>query len=422
MNCEDEDGGIVGPGAFRFSHPEPMLGPSEPGGIRHPAHPASLITVRVGGEKTTMAVNEAQWPQGAQPETKPETNPETNPDPCFAADPHECLDLARAAGTLPNLHGVVAMQGGRIVFERYLAGPDSARTRPLGIVRFGPDTLHDLRSVTKSIVGLLYGIALAAGRVPAPEESLLARFPDYPDLAADPARRRLTVAHALTMTLGTEWDELSIPYSDPRNGETAMERAPDRYRHVLDRPILGPPGTVWTYNGGATALLARLIARGTARPLHEFAREVLFAPLGIARTEWARGADGEEIAASGLRMAPRDLARIGAMALAGGQWHGRQVVPASWLAASFAPAVALPDGRRYGYHWYLGEVPAAAAGGTRWDQMILAIGNGGQRLFLLPRRDLAIAVTAGNYDAPNQSAPATTVLRDVLLPAMRPAP
>lgn len=60
---------------------------------------------------------------------------------------------------------------------------------------------------------------LAAGRVPAPHSKLLEQFAEYPELAGDSARQRLTIEHALTMTLGTEWDELSIPYSDPRNSE-----------------------------------------------------------------------------------------------------------------------------------------------------------------------------------------------------------
>ncbi|MEU0478082.1 hypothetical protein ABZ260_02705 [Streptosporangium sp. NPDC006013] len=61
---------------------------------------------------------------------------------------------------------------------------------PLGHVRFTPDTLHDIRPVTKSVVGLLYGIALADGRVPKPHEPPLRNFPEYPDLAADPGAPR----------------------------------------------------------------------------------------------------------------------------------------------------------------------------------------------------------------------------------------
>jgi CubicO group peptidase (beta-lactamase class C family) len=338
----------------------------------------------------------------------------------FAPDLDDRFEIARAAGVLPNLHGVIALRDGQIFFERYLPGTDAARARPLGVVRFGPETLHDLRSASKSVVGLLYGIALAAGQVAPPEASLLDQFPEYPDLAADPARRRLTVAHALSMTLGTEWDEMTLPYYDPRNSEIAMDNAPDRCRYILDRPIAGPPGERWTYNGGATALLGRLIARGSGRSLHDFARETLFGPLGLGQTDWECGADGEAFAASGLRMALPDVARLGVLVLAGGAWDGRQIVPRDWLAASLRPAVAMPDGRRYGYHWYLGVVATDdGAGGTTWEPTVSAVGNGGQRLFLLPRLNLVVAVLAGNYDSPEQWRPPLAVLRDVLLPALR---
>ncbi|MGH7056905.1 MAG: hypothetical protein ACREFZ_03340 [Acetobacteraceae bacterium] len=80
----------------------------------------------------------------------------------------------------------------------------------------------------------------------------------------------------------------------------------------------------------------------------------------------------------------------------------------------------MPDGRRYGYHWNLGAVGTNdSAGGVRWEETVSAIGNAGQRLFLLPRRDLAVVVTAGNYGAPDQSGPLQAVVRDVLPPAMR---
>ena len=340
----------------------------------------------------------------------------------FAPDLDERFEVARHAGVLPNLHGVVAARNGRVFFERYLAGLDAARARPLGVVRFGSDTLHDLRSVTKSIVGLLYGTALVKGTVPPPEAKLVEQFPEYPELANDAGRQLLTVSHALTMTLGIEWDELTIPYTDPRNSEIGMDRAADRYRYILERPIVETAGLRWTYNGGATALLARLIAKGTGKPLEVFAREVLFEPLGIAHTEWECGRDGEAIAASGLRMTPRDLLRIGMTMLDGGRWQERQLIPSEWLAVSFKPAVSMPDGRRYGFHWYLGAVARDdGRGGVQWEQTVSAVGNGGQRLFLLPRLGLVVAITAGNYDATDQWRPPTAVLRDVLLPALREA-
>jgi CubicO group peptidase (beta-lactamase class C family) len=82
----------------------------------------------------------------------------------------------------------------------------------------------------------------------------------------------------------------------------AMELSPDRYRFVLDRPIVGEPGVKWTHNGGATALLGRLIAKGTGEKLPDYARHALFDPLGLEPNEWSNGLQGEAHAASGLRM------------------------------------------------------------------------------------------------------------------------
>ena len=153
------------------------------------------------------------------------------------------------------------------------------------------------------------------------------------------------------MTMGTDWDELSVPYSDPTNSEIAMDMAPDRYRFVLGAPVVMKPGHRWIYNGGASALLARIIAKGTEKPLHDFARETLFDPLAIGPTERLTDRGGEAIAASGLRMTPRDLARIGLMMLNGGMWHDRRVVPVDWIERSTSPMVEVDEIRQYGYHW-----------------------------------------------------------------------
>jgi CubicO group peptidase (beta-lactamase class C family) len=319
-------------------------------------------------------------------------------------------------GQAPGIHGIVIARDGRLALERYYPGADERWGDPLGTVAFGPDTLHDMRSATKSIVGLLYGIALADGKVPTPDQKLLAQFPEYPDLAADPQRAALTVGHVLTMTLGTEWDE-QLPYTDPRNSEIAMERAPDRYRFILERPIVAPPGTRWIYNGGATALLGRLIARGTGRTLPEFARAALLDPLGIGPTDWITGADGTPSAASGLRLRPRDLARIGQLVLDGGASDGRRIVPAAWLAQALEPRVAIGGTTRYGYQWYLDAFPIGSpAHDARW---VGANGNGGQRLYVLPELKLAVAITAGNYNRPGQSAPPRFLMQQVILPALR---
>jgi CubicO group peptidase (beta-lactamase class C family) len=218
--------------------------------------------------------------------------------------------------------------------------------------------LHDLRSVSKSVAGLVYGIALAAGKVPPPEAKLYDQFPEYADIAVQPGRDRLTIHHVLSMTLGLEWDELAIPYGDLRNSENAMEAAPDRFRFILERSVIGEPGVKWTYCGGATAILGRLIAKGTSAALHDYARRVLFDLMSFGPSEWTVGADGEPHTASGLRLLPSDMLKVGEIALAGGRWNGKQVVPPEWMKRAVTPVVEIDPGRSYGCHWYMGDLPS----------------------------------------------------------------
>ena len=95
------------------------------------------------------------------------------------------LDDAVAAGELDGLHSVLVIYKGKILAERYYAGRDQRWGQDLGVVMPTATSLHDLRSVTKSVTGLLYGIALADGIVPALDDSLIAQFPQYPDLQKD---------------------------------------------------------------------------------------------------------------------------------------------------------------------------------------------------------------------------------------------
>jgi CubicO group peptidase (beta-lactamase class C family) len=297
----------------------------------------------------------------------------------------ERVDEVLREGRAPGLHGLVVVEGGQVTLERYGAGEDFKLGDSLGQVTFGAGTLHDVRSVTKSVVSLLYGIALGEKLVAGPEEGLLAQFPEYPDLAGDPQRSRLTIEHALTMTLGLEWDE-SVPYTSTANSEIAMECAPDRHRFVLERPVVEEPGQQWRYCGGASALIGRIIAKGTGRSLTEFAREALFEPLGIGEFEWVRGEDGVEMAAAGLRLTARDLAAVGTLVLDG----GRGIVPRTWIDELSRPRVTIGEGYEYSYQWYVG-----GTGERRW---LAAHGNGGQQIYLVPERGLTVAVTAGEYD------------------------
>jgi CubicO group peptidase (beta-lactamase class C family) len=248
----------------------------------------------------------------------------------FADDLAARFDKLIADKRVWGQHGVLVIRRGRVVLERYFDGEENNWGK-VSAVRFGPNTLHNMYSVTKSIVALVYGVAL---------------------------------------------------------GEN---KAKDRYRFILDRPIVGPPGKRWLYCGGATALLGRLVTKGTGRPFPDYARDKLFDPAGIGPTEWIANKDtwvaakyglgnGEPVAASGLRMTPRDLARIGQLVLDAGVANGRQVVPAEWLRQCFVPRVSVDEVRRYGYQWYVGDMQFRARSGVvhleRWVGASATAGSG----------------------------------------------
>jgi len=301
-----------------------------------------------------------------------------------------CPRSLRDAADLPGLHAVLALQHGEAVLEAYFSGIDERIGSPPAPVQLGPDVAHDLRSITKTVVGLLCGVLVTerAIDVHTPLRELL------PQRRSDftPASAALTLHHVLTMSMGLEWDE-SFSYADPRNSEIAMALSTDRVAYVLGRPSAEPPGTRWRYCGGATELLAEVITSLSGASLVDFASERLFAPLGLRSAAWSGDPKGP-YAASGLRLTARELACIGQLLLHQGSWQGRQVLPRSWLTSALRTHIAIEEGFGYGYHAYLGSVRS----GERAVAYVAGIGNGGQWLYVLPELDASVAIYCGNYN------------------------
>ena len=141
-------------------------------------------------------------------------------------------------------------------------------------------------------------------------------FPEYASLRnAD--NERITFRHLLTMTSGLKWDE-SLPYNNPANSELQMDDAADPIKYVLEQPVIAPPGSVYNYNGGNTTLLGAALAKVTGKRIDDYAKERLFGPLAITDFEWLPlPKTGQPAAASGLRMRPRDAAKLGQLMICG---------------------------------------------------------------------------------------------------------
>jgi len=306
---------------------------------------------------------------------------------------------------------------GALVFEHYRRGADERRRDPLPEATHGPATKHDLRSATKSVTGLLVGLALARKAIPSLDAPVFAYFPEYADLRT-PEKERITLRHLLTMSPGLDWDE-NVPDADPTHGEMRMWRSADHLRTALEPPVVAPPGRDWTYSGGCSALLGAVLRKATGRPLDAFAREALFEPLQIADTEWLPHVDGSPSASGGLRMRARDFAKVGQLVAGRGQWNGREIVPVQWIEDSITPQIGAADRLFfYGYHWWLGRSLIDRKELT-WAS---AVGFGGQRLYVLPSLDLVVAITAGHYADTMQAWLPLVILNRYVLPAIRRVP
>jgi CubicO group peptidase (beta-lactamase class C family) len=312
-----------------------------------------------------------------------------------------------------NIHSVLVARRGILAFEHYRKGSDYAWWQSLPDAMHGPTSLHDMRSVSKSVTSLLVGIALDRKLVPSIDEPVFNYFPEYAGLRT-PDKDRITIRHLLTMSAGLEWDE-NLPYTNPNNSEVAMLRSPDRWRFALEPRVAVGPGLDWNYSGGCTELLGAIVRKATGGQIEKFAQDALFAPLGISDAEWSRYPDGIPAAASGLRLRSRDLAKIGQLVLQRGQWNDKQVVSAQWIDESTAPQIGPADRIYfYGYQWWLGR----SLINRREIMWVFASGLGGQRLFVVPSLDLICVVTAGHYTDPMQNWVPLVIFNRYVLPAL----
>jgi CubicO group peptidase (beta-lactamase class C family) len=257
--------------------------------------------------------------------------------------------------------------------------------------------LHTMQSVTKSVTSVLIGIAIQRGELRGVDGKILQYFDGMTIANLDDRKRAITVRDLLTMRAGFEWDETTVPYTDPKNSCAQMERSQDWVQFAIDRPMAQNPGEAFLYNSGITELLAHILWKATGKQADDYAAEHLFRPLGISSYYWKRTPTGIPDAEGGLYLTARDLAKIGYLYLNDGVWEGLRILPAGWVETSVAPIVNGPIGnQKYGYHWL--ATPYEGGFGV---YAYAANGYGGQRLIVVPEFNLVAVFTGWNiYETP----------------------
>jgi CubicO group peptidase (beta-lactamase class C family) len=308
------------------------------------------------------ATGRAQVPAGPWP-----TNGWSVADPMdHGVDAALLADVdARAVGEVPAISALLAVRHGYLVFEHYYNG------------LMAEDPIN-VRSVTKSVTSTLAGAALRTGLLSGPEARTGALIPERIPAEHDPRVEDTTLWQWLTMTSGLQWDA----YGDWQR----LLDAPDWVAMTLGLPVVGIPGETYVYNTGGSQVLGVIVAEAAGKPLEDYAKEVLFAPLGIRPGGWMRSPQDEVSAGSGLELTARDMAKLGLLYLRDGAWDGRQIITPEYAqqATTWQSAGDSTGGwANYGYQWW---ITATNAGYPAY----FALGYGGQHIFVVPALDLVV--------------------------------
>jgi CubicO group peptidase (beta-lactamase class C family) len=309
----------------------------------------------------------------------------SSPGASAAAAVQAAVDEHLEARDLSGLRALLVAMDGRLLVERYW---DS-----------GPDEHADTMSVTKSITGALVGAALADGSLRDLEQPLVELLPDQADRMS-PAVATITLRQLLTMTAGLPGDGSDLP---------AWTQGQDWVGDILTTGVVTDPGTEFAYSNSSSHLLAAVLVEATGRSVLDYARAVLFDPLGVdtrpattvmaaddpgsARYEaapgfvWPQDPQGVHTGFGWAKLTARDLLAFGQLHLDGGRWGGHQLLPADWVAQATSAQVPVdyPYTDGYGYQWWITSVDGHPAAGA-W-------GLGGQLIEVVPDLDLVVVVS-----------------------------
>lgn len=295
-----------------------------------------------------------------------------------------------------KIHSLLVIQNNALVVEEYF-GENSQETQ------------HDLRSVTKSVISLLMGIAIDQGFVNNVDDPMLKYIKDKaPKKELDNRKGQITIRHLLTMSSGFDCDDWK---KDSKGQEDRIFKKANWIQQTLDLPMINEPGEYSSYCSMGTVLVAEIISQASGMSIDEFATQYLFGPLGISEIDW-RHTSKKNVASSARRIyaRSRDVAKLGQLILDNGMWDSEQIVSSQWVEQLKTPSSKIGS-LEYGFLWW--QIPFNVKG--KVVNATVATGNGGQYIMIFEPYNLVVVFTGGAYNSDQDKLP-FVLMNNAILP------
>jgi CubicO group peptidase (beta-lactamase class C family) len=337
------------------------------------------------------------------------------------------------ADSFPNIHSLLIYRNDKLVYENYFSGKDNDWGSNLGYIQHGIDDLHDVRSISKSVVAACIDIAIQQKKIKSIDDPIFDYLPNYLKFKT-PQNEKISIRDFLTMSSGMQWNE-KASHGTTANNESEMEKCIDPVEYVLRQPMDTVYGRTWNYNSGGVQILAEIIKNVSGNTVDQYASEYLFAPSGIKKFKWTKTTMALfqkpanyfkllgrhrtfPAAASGLRLTSRDLLKFGLLYLNNGKWNDQQILTENWVSETFKKQInreSEPTKKAYSFLFWIDADTIK----NKSYEILTAKGNGDQRIFLNKELQLAVVITAGNYDKWDIENDSHKALVEYIMPAIR---
>ena len=298
-----------------------------------------------------------------------------------------------------DFRGMVVIKNHQVVMEWYYN-------------RTQRNTINDIRSAGKGITSILLGVAIEEGLVQNIEQDVYSFFSKekYPSLHED--YKKIKIKHLLDMASGLDAD--TDDWDSPGNAGMWIGKD-DWVDYILSIPLVNKPGQKWIYADINAVLIGAIIEESSGMSLKDFAKEKVFAPLGITEYYWFTNASNQTGAAGNLYIGTLDFAKLGVLVANKGKWGNDQIAQADYIERLIERKVFdLTEywslSNTYGMLWFKNQL---TLNDKKFDYLF-ASGLGGNHLVVVPEENMVIALTATAYGQRYSHARAYLILTKLL--------